>query len=101
MKFLKITIGFVAAIAIIVYLFGGGKEEMADRQMQQIENKVADDAIKQYEIAKRGNDQMDVYIHAGLVAAAFLQAKDEENYRKWKAIEKEEAKKAGMPVSMQ
>ena len=39
---------------------------------------------------------MDAYVAAGMVSAAFLQAKDEENYKKWKAIEKDEAKRAGV-----
>jgi len=34
---------------------------------------------------------------AGLVSAAYLQAKDEANYNKWKEIEKEDARAAGMP----
>ena len=41
---------------------------------------------------------MQTYVQASLVAAAYLQAKDEVNYNKWKAIEKAEAKNAGMPV---
>jgi hypothetical protein len=39
---------------------------------------------------------MDAYIHAGLVAAAYLQAKDEANYQKWKEIEKAEAARANL-----
>ena len=66
--------------------------------MQKIENQVALDAEKQYEIAKKGDDKMQTYVQAGLVAAAYLQAKDQENYNKWKAIEKEEAKNAGMII---
>jgi hypothetical protein len=34
-----------------------------------------------------------------MVAVAYLQANDEANYKKWKAIEKQEAKKAGMPIN--
>jgi len=39
----------------------------------------------------------DVCVHAGLVAAAYLQAKDEENYREWKATEKTDCVAAGLP----
>jgi hypothetical protein len=62
--------------------------------MQQIENKVADDAVQQYEIAKRQGDKIQTYTQAGMVAAAYLQAKDEANYNKWKAIEDSCAKAA-------
>jgi len=40
---------------------------------------------------------MDAYVQASLVAAAFLQAEDEANYKKWKEIEKQEGRRAGMP----
>ena len=62
-----------------------------------IENKVADDAVDQYNIAKRQGDKIQVCVQAGLVSAAYLQAKDEPNYKKWKAIEKQDCKVAGMP----
>lgn len=94
----KGIIGAVAFIIVIWFFFGGGAEEQAARQLQTIENQVAEDAVKQYEIAKNSGDAMDAYVHAGLVAAAFLQAKDEENYKKWKAIEKQEARNVGMPT---
>ncbi|MCL9804485.1 hypothetical protein NAT51_03065 [Flavobacterium amniphilum] len=50
-------------------------------------------------LLKKSGNTMDAYVHAGLVAAAYLQAKDELNYNKWKAIEKEEAKNAGIPLN--
>lgn len=48
--------------------------------MSDIENK-ATDAVTQYEIAKRQGDKMQICVQAGFVTAAFLQAKDEKNYR--------------------
>lgn len=39
---------------------------------------------------------MDAYVQAGLVAAAYLQIKDEVNYEKWKEIETQLAKKIGL-----
>lgn len=85
-------------IGVLWYFFGGGMDRQVANDMQKIENKVATDAEKQYEIAKNGGDKMQTYVQASLVAAAYLQAKDEVNYNKWKAIEKEEAKNAGMPA---
>lgn len=66
------------------------------KEMSKIEIQVAEDAVKQYEIAKSGGDAMDIYVHAGFVAAAYIQAKDEYNYKKWKEIEKEDGKRAGI-----
>ena len=69
-------------------------DEQVKNEMQKIENEVAIDAEKQYYIAKKGGDKMQTYVQAGMVAAAYLQAKDEVNYNKWKAIEKQEEKAA-------
>jgi hypothetical protein len=95
----KGLVGIIFFAAMIWFYFGGGLEQQAAKQMQTIENQVAADAVKQYEIAKNNGSPMDAYIHAGMVAVAYLQAKDEANYKKWKAIEKQEAKKAGMPIN--
>jgi len=71
--------------------------EQAQQEMRRIERDVAADFVRQYEIAKRSGNAMDAYVHAGIVAAAYLQAKDEANYQKWKAIERAEAIRAGVP----
>jgi hypothetical protein len=84
-------------VGLMFYLFGGGMEHQAKNDMQQIENQVALDAEKQYEIAKNGGDKIQTYVQAGLVATAYLQANDQANYNKWKAIEKQEAQNAGLP----
>lgn len=95
---LKPIIGAVIFISFLYYFSGGGLDKQVSDNMQKIENQVALDAEKQYEIAKRGGDKMQTYVQASMVATAYLQAKDEVNYNKWKAIEKEEAKNAGMPI---
>ncbi|OWP85282.1 hypothetical protein BWK59_00655 [Flavobacterium davisii] len=97
-KGLKIFVGVVAFFVMLSFFFGGGIEKEAERQMNEIENTVALDAEKQYEIAKKSGTSMDAYVQAGMVCAAYLQANDEVNYKKWKAIEKEEAKNAGIPI---
>jgi hypothetical protein len=95
----KFKIIFIVLITIVVmgYIFGGGIDKKVANDMQNIENQVAVDAEKQYEIAKSGGDKMQTYVQAGLVAASYLQAKDEVNYKKWKAIEKEDGINAGIP----
>lgn len=55
--------------------------------LQAIKNKVALDSIAQYEIASRQGDAMQICVQAGFVAAAFLQAQNEAEYRRWKATE--------------
>ena len=82
----------------IWFYFGGGLEHQAQKEMGRIQQQVAEDSVKQYDIAKRGGTAIDAYVHAGFVAAAYLQAKDESNYQKWKKIEAEEARRAGVPT---
>lgn len=95
-KSLKIIIGVVVLIIALSFIFGGGVEEQAKKELDKIENQVATDAVKQYEIAKKNGSAMDAYVQAGIVAAAYLQTNDEENYKKWKKIEEEEAKNVGL-----
>ncbi|MGB5819839.1 MAG: hypothetical protein WBG90_10175 [Saonia sp.] len=93
---IKFIIAVIFLITITGYFFGGGLENQVENEMNKIEVKVAEDAIKQYEIAKRNGYAIDAYVQAGLVAASFLQADDEENYRKWKQIEEQEEKNVGL-----
>ena len=48
-------------------------------------------------MAKRSLTAGDAYCYAVEVSDAYLRAKDEANYQRWKAIEAQEAKRAGMP----
>ncbi len=93
----RVVAGIVVAIASTWYFFGGGLEQHAAIGMQRIENQVASDSVKQYEIAKRDGSPMDACVHAGMVAAAYLQAKDEPNYQQWKATERADCAAAGLP----
>lgn len=61
-----------------------------------IEAQAANDAVKQYEMAKGSGDKMQTCVAAGMVVAAYLQAKDEANYKKWLAVEKEDCSAAGL-----
>jgi len=80
-----------------VVLLSWGCDKLVQHEMQQIENQVAEDAVKQYNIAKEQGDKMQICVQAGFASAAFLQAKDKENYNKWKAIEKSDCEAAGVP----
>jgi len=97
---MKKVIGAIVAILLFVVIFKSMNKAVhveAKSQMEEIQNQVADDAVKQYEIAKRQGDKTQIWVQAQLVSAAYLQAKDEANYQKWKAVEKQAGKDAGMP----
>lgn len=72
----KLILGFIASLFLFWYFLGGGLEE-----------KVANDCKKEYYMAVRSGDRTDICVHAGLVAAAYQQAHDEENYETWKRTE--------------
>lgn len=83
---IHIIIGLIAGAGTLFFLMGGG-----------IEKKVANDSIDQYNMVKRNGSLIDACVHAGIVAAAFLQAKDESSYQKWKDIEESDCRLAGVP----
>lgn len=72
------------------------KEKQPKNAMQEIFERVASDAKAQYDIVSRSGSSMDMCVHSGLVAAAFLQAKNEDKYNSWKAIEKMDCMRAGI-----
>jgi hypothetical protein len=80
--FLLLAFGYGAYM-----FFGGG-----------VEDKVATDAIDQYNLVSRSGSSMDKCVHAGLVAAAFVQAKDQDNFKKWKSVEQMDCAIAGVPA---
>jgi hypothetical protein len=63
---------------------------------QKLADEVATDAVTRYGIAKRNGSSTAVCVQAGLVAAAYLQAKNEKEYRKWTEIEKADCERAGI-----
>lgn len=90
-------IGVLAfGMVIVKYFFGGGLEHQAAKEMNKIETQVATESVEQYNIAKRQGDAIQICVQAGMVSAAYLQAKDESNYQTWKATEGEDCKAAGV-----
>lgn len=87
---------FILLFSLFLYSCGESVEKQVQKDMQEINVQVAADAVEQYNIANSSGQEMDRYVAAGMVAAAFLQAKDEENYKKWKAIELQHGKNLGL-----
>ena len=79
-------ISVIFTIGLLWYFFGGG-----------LQNSVAKDFEKQYEMSVRNGSAIDVCVHAGLVSAAYLQAHDESNYKRWKQTESADCARAGIP----
>ena len=98
MKILAILF-FLAALFAAWWQFGGGAVNHPDLfgLMPGYRNKGADDAMAQYNLAKQQGDKAKVCEQAGVVAAAFLQAQDQNGYNQWKAIEAVDCSAARAP----
>lgn len=94
---LVIGVGSCAACTACVGAGVNQAAKHADQAMGEIQDKVANDAVDQYNISKRQGDKMQACIQAGLVSAAYLQSKNEPKYNEWKAVEKADCKAAGVP----
>lgn len=87
----KILIGLLVAGTVLT-----GCDAATDMQMDNIHNKVANDMVAQYEIAKKQGDVMQTCVQAGMVSAAYLQSQDEAKYNEWKEVEKKDCSAAGV-----
>lgn len=94
-KIIMVIIGLVIAWAFISSM-GNKPATSAASTEQQVYDKVANDAVEQYQIATRQGDKMQICVQAGLVSAAYLQAKDEVRYNEWKDVEKVRCETAGI-----
>lgn len=107
---IQVALGILLAMTIMiggcVALIGMGAKGISDQQrntgkklMKEIKEDVALDAIRQYKtVVESGGSDIDANVRAGMVAEAFLQAGDDESYRKWKKIANVHAKRAGLPI---
>jgi hypothetical protein len=86
-----------AALALSLSCALGCEQKIAEKLELDAYAKVTADAVAQYGIAKRSGDKMQTCAQAGLVSAAYLQAKDEPKFNEWKATEKADCAAAGMP----
>ena len=93
-------LGGLISLGVLFYVgymfYGGGVEKEAAETMRTIEQQVAQDSVDQYNITKKSGTAMDQCVHAGVVAAAYLQAKDQSSYATWKGTEKRDCAAAGV-----
>lgn len=95
---LQAVLGVLVVLGIAGYFFGGGLEKQAASNMADINSQVAADSVKQYEISKRNGNLVETCVQAGMVVAAYLQAKDEAQHKSWQQVQAADCKKAGMPM---
>ena len=95
-KIALVVIGLILVAGLAWYFLKVSPEEQAAKDFSKLAQQVASDALRQYQIAKRNGNAMEACVHAGLVATAYMQAKDETNYQLWKKIQKEDCATAGI-----
>jgi len=94
-----VTLGLLGAMAC--FGCGGERDQRTPSTTDSNEvttdsNKVVADAVDRYHIAKRSGTPIDQCVQARVVTAAYLQAKDEDNYKLWKETEATDCGAVGM-----
>ena len=84
--FLAIFLGLIAGLLLLKYE-SESFDYNIESEMDNIYNQVIQDELDKWEIVLKGRDKMEICVQAQMVAAAYLQAKDEGNYLQWKKIE--------------
>lgn len=103
MQFIKSVVRGVAiafGVLFVLILIGAlvaPSQEEAQHGVDQLYSSVAADYEGQYEMATRHGSLIDRCVQAGLVAAAYSQANNEESYADWKATEARDCQMAGVP----
>jgi hypothetical protein len=85
---------YLLAAGVIFWWLSGNE---SGGYMTNISNQVASDEVKKYQIAKQGGDKMQICVQAGIVSAAYLQAKDQTNHRLWNTVKSAVCDEAGVP----
>lgn len=96
---IKVIAGFlivVFTLMLIIAALAPSPEEVSNA-IDDIKVKVATDAETRYEMAKSSGTLIDQCVQAGAVAAAWMQAHDDEKYASWKQVELADCKRAGVP----
>ena len=90
------VIGLLVLGALLYGIFGGAIDDLGAKNYQNITDQVATNSVAQYQIAARHGNGTDMCVHAGMVAAAYLQAKNESEYAYWKMVEKKNCAAIGV-----
>lgn len=95
------VLGALISLGVFAYMgymfYGGGIQKEAAESMRSIQQQVATDTETQYNITKQSGTAIDQCVHAGMTAAAYLQAEDQSSYANWKAVERRDCDAAGVP----
>jgi hypothetical protein len=84
-------------IVLIVGALSGCSSPSPEQTLKSIKDSTALDLAEQFHMAaKNGAKPMEQCVQAGIVKAAYLQAKDEKQYQVWTALEQISCEEAGV-----
>ena len=86
------TVIALVGIGVVLWWLTTGWSQQTDQLLTQAKDKVAADAISQYNIAAKQGDPVQMCAQATMVTAALLQAQDSANYERWKVVEKRDCR---------
>lgn len=82
---------------IAAALMLGSCDQIAESQLKSIQDKAAQDAEEQYRMVEKSGTKVDLCVRAGMVAEAYLQAKNPQKYDLWKTTQRADCLTAGVP----
>lgn len=74
----------------------GGLDWIAGKQLDDIQVQTAEDLERQYNLMGSESTEIEKCVQAGVVAAAWLQAEDQIEYRNWKTTERSHCEAGGL-----
>lgn len=78
----------LATLMLMGYDIENAIDIHAEGDLQDSRNKAAADAVAQFDLIKKNSGSvLDYCVQAGLVATAYLKARDNRRYREWKRDE--------------
>jgi hypothetical protein len=82
---------------VLTVALGGCSSPSPEASLKNLKDATALDLAEQFHIAsKNGAKPMELCVQAGVVKAAYLQAKDEKQYQVWTALEDISCEEAGI-----
>lgn len=90
------VLGGLVTFGVLYFGFSYFVSIEAERGMNQIENQVAEDFERQYRDVSRYGSALDKCVQAGMVSAGHLQAGNTSAYARWKTIESNDCRAAGL-----
>lgn len=85
------------ALVLTISLYFGGRLTKQAAETNETRKQMAESAVEQYRMMSHHGAASDRCVQAGMVVAAYLQAKDDSHYQAWKRTLVADCTLAGVP----